>query len=393
MEELNLKQSAFNPFPWYKKMLKESPLVYDKDFLLFFGTKGAWNVFAYDDIQMILSDYETFSSEYMPMIDENPLTRGLAQSDPPFHHQMRRIVAKVFTVRAIENMKPFIEQMTNDLIDRVIDQGELDVTNDIAIPIPIQVIAKMLGIPSEDQEKFKDWSMMLIQQPTDDDGGSAFLQSQKEMSEYFLDAIEYRKQNPGEDLISLLTQAEVEGQKLTTKDLLAFCITLLVAGNETTTNLINNTMLTLAELPNIQEHLREHPEDIPKAIEEVLRYRSPVQYINRIASKDVVIRDQKIKKGDILNIWIASANRDESVFPNADQFDLNRENLKHIALGHGIHYCLGAPLARLEAKVAITTMLERMNDFRLKDDKEPIMNPITLMYSIKELPLTFQKIN
>ncbi|WP_028778961.1 cytochrome P450 [Shimazuella kribbensis] len=386
-----MERNAFNPYPWYKKLSERNPVVYDENFMQFYGTKGGWHVLRYDDVQTILSDYETFSSQVMPQIDENPLTRGIQSSDPPFHRQLRMLVAKAFTPKAINDMKPWIEQITNELIDKIIDRGEMDVTSDIAIPVPIQVIAKMIGVPFEDQAKFKEWSVTILKQPTDEEGVAVFLQCQKEMGAYFFHLIEQRKQQPKDDLVTHLIQAEVDGQKLSANDLLAFLMTLLVAGNETTTNFINNAILTFMEFPEVQEHLTSHPEDIPKALEEVLRYRSPVQYVNRVAAKDVILRGQQIKKGDHINLWIGAANRDESVFPNADQFDFNRTNLKHIAFGHGIHFCIGAPLARLQASIALKIMLERMGQFKLKDNKEPVMNPTVVVYSIKELPVTFQK--
>jgi cytochrome P450 len=387
-----LQYSAFNPFPWYKKMAKESPVIYDADYLHYHGPKGTWHVFRYDDVQRVMSDYQTFSNQYQPKIEENPSSSSLALSDPPRHKQLRMLVSDVFTPKTIANMRPWIEKITNELIDKIENNGEMDITRDIATPIPIQVIAKLLGVSPNDQEKFKKWSIMILQAPSEIEGGEeTFLRSQQEMAQYFISLFEQRKVEPKDDLISHLLQAEVEGEKLSTNDLLGFCVLLLVAGNETTTNLISSSILTFIENPEIQEYLAKHPEDIPKAIEEVLRYRSPLQYINRIAAKDVELRGQSIKKGDLINVWLGSANRDESIFPNPDQFDIHRTNLKHTAFGHGIHFCLGAPLARLEAHVALQVIFERLHQFQLKEATEPLMNPTALTYSIKELPVTFKK--
>ncbi|WP_037464235.1 cytochrome P450 [Shimazuella kribbensis] len=387
-----MKHSIANPFPWFKKMTAESPVVYDTDYEHFFGSKGTWHVFRYDDVQRVLGDYENFSAEYLPKVEESPLTKALTTNDPPYHTKLRSLVSKAFTPKAIEDMKPWIEEITNELLDKVAEQGEMDIVRDLATPVPIQVIAKMLGVPYEDREKFKYWSIILIKQPSEVEGGiEGYFLAQQEMGQYFTEMITKRQKNPTNDLISHLVQAEVDGEKLSIKELIAFCILLLVAGNETTTNLINNSLLTLTENPEVQEHLSQHPKDIGKAIEEALRFRSPVQYMTRIAAKDTQLGGQLIKKGDLLNAWIGSANRDESKFENADQFDLHRTNLRHTSFGHGIHYCLGSPLARLEANIVLRILLERFKQFQLKFDRPITMNPTALMYSIKELPVVFQK--
>lgn len=372
-------------------MSTESPIYYDKDFLHFFGAKGAWQVFRYDDVQTILYDWENFSSEYYPK-ENNTLSSAINVTDPPRHKQLRLLVSKAFTPKTIENMGPWIKEITQELLETVADKSEMDITADLATPVPIKVIAKMLGIPYSDQEKFKVWSTNIIKPPTEfEDGPEGYMRSQQEMAEYFISMIESRSGEPKDDLISQLLLAELDGEKLSTQDLLAFCITLLVAGNETTTNLISSFVYSAMENPEIQEHLYLHPEDIPNAIEESLRYRAPVQYMNRIASRDVKLGDQLIKQGDIVNAWLGSANRDESVFPKPDQFDLHRTNLKHTSFGHGIHYCMGAPLARLEAKIVLELLFSQFKELRLKDIGEPIMNETPLMYSIKTLPITFQK--
>ncbi|MXQ53017.1 cytochrome P450 [Shimazuella alba] len=387
-----MKHSFSNPFPWYNHMLKQNPVTYDEDFLHYFGAKGTWHIFRYDDVQKVFQDHETFSNEYFPKIAESPVSIAMSVTDPPRHKQLRLLISKAFTPKAIEDMKPWIEQITHELLDQVEDKGEMDVTRDLAVPIPIQVIAKLLGISHKDQDKFKKWSIMFAKQPSEVDGGAeGYFQAQKEMSEYFLRMIKFRKQEPEDDLISQLLQAEVDGEKLSANDVLAFCILLLIAGNETTTNLINNAIFTFIEHPEVQEHLIDHPEDITKAIEEVLRYRSPLQYINRIAAKDTELRGKRIKKGDFINLWMGSANRDESVFANPNEFDIHRTNLKHTAFGHGIHYCMGAPLARLEANIALRVLLGRLHQFQLKDHKQPVMNQSAVTYSIKEFPVTFQK--
>jgi cytochrome P450 len=384
-----LKHSISDPFPWYKKMSSENPVYYEKDYMHFFGSKGAWHVFRYHDVQTVLYDWENFSSEYYPKVD-NTLSAAIQVTDPPRHKQLRLLVSKAFTPKMIEDMKPWIQEITQELLDQVAAKGEMDITVDLATPIPIQVIAKMLGVPYSDRDKFKYWSTIIVKNPSESEV-EGYFRAQKEMADYFMKLLEERLQEPKEDLISHLQQVEIDGEKLSEQDLIAFFITLLVAGNETTTNLISAALYTFIENPEIQEHLYHHPEDIPKAIEEVLRYRAPVQYINRIATKDIQLGGQTIKKGDLINAWMGSANRDASVFENPDIFDLNRTNLKHTSFGHGIHFCLGAPLARLETKIVLEMLLQQFKCFQLKESKKPEMNEINMMFSIKSLPVLFQK--
>lgn len=373
-------------------MSAEKPVYYDNDYMHYFGAKGAWHVFRYKDVQTVLYDWENFSSEYFPKAD-NTLSAAIQVTDPPRHKQLRLLVSKAFTPKVIEDMKPWIQEITQELLDRVADKGEMDVTADLAVPVPIKVIAKMLGVPYKDQDKFKYWSTIIVKNPAEVEGGvNGYVQAQQEMAEYFMSLFKERLIEPKDDLISHLQQVELEGEKLSEQDLLAFCITLLVAGNETTTNLISAALYTFIENPNIQEHLFEYPEDIPTAIEEILRYRAPVQYINRIATKDIELGGQTIRKGDLVNAWMGSANRDESIFKNPDVFDLNRTNLKHTSFGHGIHFCLGAPLARLETKIVFELLFSMFKEFELKDNnKELEMNETNLMFSIKSLPVVFKK--
>jgi cytochrome P450 len=373
-------------------MSAENPVYYDNDYMHYFGAKGTWHVFRYKDVQTVLYDWENFSSEYFPKAD-NTLSAAIQVTDPPRHKQLRLLVSKAFTAKVIEDMKPWIQEITQELLEKVADKGEMDVPADLAIPVPIQVIAKMLGVPYKDQDKFKYWSTIIVKNPADVEGGvNGYFQAQQEMAEYFMSLFQERLTEPKDDLISHLQQVELEGERLSDQDLLAFCITLLVAGNETTTNLISAALYTFIENPSIQEYLYKYPENIPTAIEEILRYRAPVQYINRIATKDIELGGKTIRKGDLINAWMGSANRDESVFKNPDVFDLNRTNLKHTSFGHGIHFCLGAPLARLESKIVLELLFSKFKEIELKDSsKELEMNETNLMFSIKSLPVVFKK--
>ena len=261
----------------------------------------------------------------------------------------------------------------------------MDIIDDLSYPLPVIVIAEMLGIPQEDRERFKVWSDAVVGATHSERGDP-----QAEMSEYFLDMIQQRRREPEDDLISALLDAQIDGQHLNQRELLGFCILLLVAGNETTTNLIGNALLCFDEHPEVMEQLRSEPELVPGAIEEVLRYRSPVQFMYRRAVADITIRDQEIRTGQMVLAWIGSANRDEAQFPDPDRFDIRRTPNRHIAFGHGIHFCLGAPLARLEAKIALTILLERLHEIKRVPDIPLEATGSNVVYGVKHLPITFR---
>jgi cytochrome P450 len=252
------------------------------------------------------------------------------------------------------------------------------------------VIAELLGIPAADRDRFKQWSDAVVtggRQRTQKDA-----HPQREMAQYLAQIIESRRLHPAEDLISRLLTATVDGKSLTVEEILGFAVLLLVAGNETTTNLIGNTLLCLNEFPEQQEYLRSHAGSWPGAIEEALRFRSPVQSMFRVAALDTDIRGQHIKAGDRVIAWIGSANRDEEQFPHAGQFDIGRSPNKHIAFGFGAHFCLGAPLARLEAQTALQMLVNPARSIRVHHiaPLEPWSSSI--VYGVKHLNVTFEEV-
>ena len=383
--------SSIHPFPYYYEMQKERPVFFDPDYALNWGHKGVWHVFRYEDVVRVLKDYETFTSEGAPKVEESPLSIGISQTDPPRHTSLRKIVTKAFVPRVINKMEPWIRQVSEELLDKVLDQGEMEFVDDFAIPIPVRVITRMMGVPANDVKQVNEWANLIMLNPDEVEGGpEGFFRAQQEMGEFFKGLIEERKQNLKDDLISDLIRAEVDGEKLGDEDLLSFCMVLLIAGNETTTNLLGNTIYTLTEHPEIQDHLLEHPEDIPKVVEESLRYRSPVQSLFRVATKDVEIAGQKIKQGEYVVAWLGSANHDPSVFPNPEKFDIERDNSSKVSFGHGIHYCVGAPLATLEANVALQVIFSKIKQIRIKPGVKVERFPSTMMYGLKKLPITFQ---
>jgi cytochrome P450 len=356
-------------------------------------------VYCYDDVKRIMMDWHTFSSELrklqqvqLPEDGRRLRDSSLIGNDPPRHKQLRDLVSRAFTPKAVANLEPRIGQIANDLLDPVISTGHMDFVCDFSDPLPVIVIAEMLGIPTEDRAMFKRWSDDLIGESGDVDS----LQTEQEiarrrasldgMDDYFRKIIDARRKNPRNDLISGLVQAEIEGQQLTEDDLLAFCDLLLIAGNVTTTNLLGNAVLCLTEHPDQLAQLRQDTGLLPSAIEEVLRFESPVQALSRITAADVEIRGESIPAGALVMAFLGSANRDETVFPQADQFDVARDPNPNLAFGMGIHFCLGAPLARLESRVALRVLFERVRDWEIVDSKA-ISFTKGFLHGVTRLPL------
>jgi cytochrome P450 len=367
-----LRRDPLTPFPWYAAMRASAPVLQDP-------STSTWQLFRYADVQRALSDYESFSSQ---LGGHDALSQSLISTDPPRHRQLRALVTQAFTPRAVENLAPRVQAITDELLDQVADRGEFDLVRDLAYPLPVIVISELLGVPAEERDKFKDWSDKITGN-LDGLGQRA----QQEMAAYFSAAVEERRPAPHNDLVSALLRAQVEGEHLSLPELLGFCVLLLVAGNETTTNLIGNAILCFDETPGVYDQLRGQPGLLPNAIEEVLRYRSPVQSMFRVVAKRTALGDHHLEPGQSVLAWIGSANRDGDVFPEPDRFDIYRTPNKHIAFGHGIHFCLGAPLARLEARIALETLLRRLPNLRCVGDVSLEPQESFIVYGVKSLPV------
>ena len=359
---------------------------------------GGWQVFRYADVSRVLSEHATFSSDARRMAqlegsqgDADPLGSSILQMDPPRHRQLRNLVSQAFTPRMVAQLEPRITAITNELLDHVAAAGELDVVRDLAYPLPVTVIAELLGIPAELREDFKRWSDAFVagDQGLAEEERRALFQEVQSMYGYFTQVLEERRQHPQNDLVSALLVASVDGQRLSTVALLGFCGLLLVAGNETTTNLLGNMILCFDEHPDVVDRLRANRALVPGTIEETLRYYSPVKGMSRITTTETILGDQRIGPDQIIIAWIGSANRDEAEFPDADRFDIEREPNRHVAFGRGIHFCLGAPLARLEAKVALNAMLDRLpGRWQVADVPLEMINSFILL-GVKKLPMTW----
>jgi cytochrome P450 len=379
-------EHPLDPFPHYERMRQAAPVFHDDQ-------SGSWHVFRYDDVQRVLSEYARFSSR---MGGDDPSETGqlfassLITADPPRHRQLRSLVTQAFTPKAVDALAPRISRLTDELLDGLAALGSADLIQELAYPLPVIVISELMGVPAEDRDRFKHWSDVVVSQTRAGAVNEDQHLTNVEMTEYFLNLIEQRRSRPGKDLISNLLSAEIDGQKLNVAELLGFCSLLLVAGNETTTNLIGNAVLCLTEVPGTIERLRQEPALLPQAIEEVLRFRSPVQSMYRVTVADTTLGDVRIPAGAPLVAWIGSANRDERQFERPAQFDVDRSQNRHLAFGHGIHFCLGAPLARLEARIALSAMLSRLPGLALAPGARLERMDSTIVYGLKALPASWQ---
>lgn len=371
-----------NPYPHYAHMRATTPVHFNP-------TLKVWEVYGYHDIQAVLGDAKTFSSD---------LSDGkmMVFMDPPRHTQFRRLVARAFTSKVIADLEPGVQAITDALLDRVQAAGRMDLVTDLAFALPVTVIAELLGLPAADHERFKQWSIPAIRAAEMELMGLVpapeLVQAVDALDAYLAELIAARRDRPRADLVSALLAAEVDGERLTLQEVASTCRLLLIAGFETTTNLIGNTLQLLLAHPEALAQLRADPELVPAAIEEALRFNTPFLFFARIATRDVVLGGQLIKAGQQVMTFNASGNRDEAAFPHADRFDITRSANRHLSFGHGIHYCLGAGLGRLEARVAISTLLRRFGGLRLEEGRaaEPLASVV--LFGFSSLPVRFSKV-
>jgi len=370
-----------DPYARYARMRATTPVHFNPDLQL-------WEIFGYHDIQAVLGDPATFSSDISAL-------QTMVTMDPPRHTQLRKLVARAFTNKLIAALEPRVREITVKLLDRVENAGRMDIIGDLAFPLPIAVISELLGLPPDDRNKFKQWSIPAIKAAEMELQGQVpepqFVEAVAQLEQYLEALIVERRRDPGEDLISGLATANVDSECLTMQEITSTCRLLLIAGFETTTNLIGNTAQLLLAHPASLDAVIDEPELLPSAIEEALRYNSPFQFFLRRATLDVTIGGQSIRAGQRVLTINASGNRDEAAFPDADRFDVRRSPNRHLSFGHGIHYCLGAGLGRLEAKVALETLLRRFPDVR-PDTAVRSAEPLSavVLYGWRSLPVQFR---
>ena len=350
---------------------------------------SAWVVSRYRDIDTILRDHRRFSSDFEHRTlsrrrqgQLNPaVDKSLLFVNPPDHTRLRALVSKAFTPKTIETMNLRVRQIMSELLDQIPDPASFDLMQAIAEPLPVIVIAELLGVPPKDRAQFKVWSdqrARTLEPSITTRERDMAAEAGKALSAYFLGIINERRIHPQNDLISALVTAEEKGDKLTEDEMVVMLRLLLVAGNETTTNLIGNGMLALLQHPDQLQLLRRQPNLMSSAIEELLRYDAPVQTDIRTALEDVELGGKSIRKGQGVILLIGSANRDPEIYHEPDRLDLTRNETSHIAFGRGIHHCLGAPLARLEGRVAFEMLLERFEDIHVLTDRPQFKGHVVL---------------
>jgi cytochrome P450 len=362
----------------------------------------AWLFTRYDDAVQILKDDERFTKNLqslspedyaaiMPEKEMNLISKQMLSSDPPDHTRLRSIVSKAFTPQMIDNLQDDIQRITDDLIDRILDKGSMETIADFAFPLPIIVISQMLGIPENDHSLFKKWSSDFIESANNRNKLKEVFPSIQAFGRYIDELIAERRKHPGTDLISMLIQAHDSGDKLTAEELSSTIWLLIVAGHETTVNLIGNGLLALLENPDQMQLWRNDPALVQTGIEELLRYYSPVEIAtSRWARVDFAWHGKQVRKGDLIFVGLAAANRDPEQFENPDRLDITRKKNKHFAFGNGIHFCLGAPLARLEGRIALSTLLRRMPNLRIDTASGELQwRSGILMRGLERLPVTW----
>jgi cytochrome P450 len=357
-----------------------------------------WQVLGHPEATAVLSDPAVFSSDLsalQPDQDDFALFRrgNIVNMDPPRHRTLRTLVSQAFTPRVVAGLEPRIATLTTELLDRA---GErFDLVDALAYPLPVIVIAELLGIPTSDQPVFRSWADVLLNQDVDVDAAvgdveqavAAVAPTMHEMNAYFLDHIRRRRADSGDDLTSKLVRAEVDGERLADEEIVGFVALLLLAGHITTTATLGNTVLCFQENPDAVAEVRADPTLLPAAIEEVLRLRTPFPRVGRMTRVETEVGGVHLPAGQVVLPWLAATNRDGRVFAEPNRFDLHRRPNPHLTFGHGIHFCLGAPLARLEARVALRLLLERYRDIEVADD-EPVeqYNPWS-MVAVARLPV------
>lgn len=364
---------------------------------------GAASVFRHSDCESILRDPVTWSNVFPQQnIPEQNSDGGdffgppgMISTDPPEHSRLRGLVNVAFTPRIIRQRESRMQQIADELVEDAVAKGTVDLVEALTYPLPTMVIAEIIGIPKTDRAQFKQWSdeivatlgQGLIGQPPGPDEIDAAVKRREEMSVYFDRLADLRRAEPLEDLLSGLVHAKVDGQQLDSDELLSMLTLLLVAGNETTTTLIGNCVVTLLEHPDQLERLRADPSLIPSAVEEVLRFSSPVQVDPRCATRDLELHGEKISKDQIVLCWLGAANRDADIFERPEEFDIGRENNRHLAFGFGTHFCLGSNLARLEAQSALRALLEKTHAFELATETPLPLHPSFVFRSFTKIPL------
>jgi cytochrome P450 len=378
-----------NPYPLFNLLRENAPVFYWEEW-------GIWFLTRYEDCNNLLRDNRLGRGEITgyPKSQQalwEMMSKWMLTQDPPDHTRLRGLVHKAFTPRIVEMMRGEIQTITDGLLDKVQADGRMDIIADLAYPLPVTVIARMFDVPEKDYALFHGWSNALARSLDYTDDERVYLNASKaaeEFTAYLQELVAGRRDNLGQDLLSALIQAKEAGDSLTELELFATCTLLLTAGHETTINLIGNGTLALLRHPEQMARLQENPGLMKTAVEELLRYDSPVQATGRVVYADVEVGGYTLTPRHQVNFMLGAANRDPARFENPNKLDLSRQPNPHLAFGSGIHYCLGAPLARLEGQIAFATLLRRMPNLCLETDSPKYRDNFTLR-GLESLPVSF----
>ncbi|PZW31123.1 cytochrome P450 PksS [Thermosporothrix hazakensis] len=392
-----------DPIRFYKQLREQGPII---DLGEYPSIGKFWLLTRYEDAIALLKDPHPFTRDRLKLLspEEKEQTtryhsaleqyvlqrRDMLAVDPPDHTRLRKLVAKAFTPRMIEQMRPRMQQIVDELINAVEDKGKIELISEFAYPLPITVICEMLGIPARDRQQFRHWTQLLIVPPQKPEEFAALNAPLEEFISYIQRLIEEKHQNPGDDIISVLVQAREQEDKLSENELISSIFLLIVAGHETTVNLIANGVLELLLHPDQLQLLQQDPSLLPSTIEELLRYTGPIFAAgSHWAMEDTTLYGKQIRKGDIVLVGLTAANLDPDVFEHPEKLDITREENKHVAFGKGIHVCLGAPLARQESQIAIGTLIRRLPHLRLAVPPEQLVWSGSKFRALRSLPLEF----
>lgn len=376
---------------WLAGQQPEEPVRFD-------DATGMWHVYGYRDAQHILAEPATFSSHTGRLVPEaNDFSEGgLTQLDPPRHTQLRKLVNQAFTPRVVAGLEPRIRTIAEELLD-VAGPDRIDLVEEFAYPLPVIVIAELLGVPAEDRELFRRWVDKMLSNSSEfslrertteqEEAMQESMRHFEEMAEYIRGHAASRREQPRDDLLTKLVEAEVDGERLTDQEVVNFATLLLIAGHITTTMLVGNTVLCLDAHPAEQERVRADRSLVPHAIEETLRMLSPFPVTARVTNTEVELSGRTIPPEQLVMVWVAAANRDPEKFSNPHAFDPDRDPNPHLAFGRGIHFCVGAPLARLEGRIATNLLLDRYPDMRCDPEDPPTFLPTPNMVGTNRLPL------
>jgi len=376
-----------DPYPTYRALRDHAP-VYRNE------TLGFWAVSRYADVVAAFKDPLTFSNAEGVSLERSSAGKASALAsflamDPPRHDQMRALVSRGFTPRRVADLEPRIRALTTEHIDAFVTTGQCDAIQDLAAKLPMDVVSELLGVPPADRDPLRHWAdTVLHREEGRADPPPAAIEATGKLIAYFRELVAQRQQRPGTDLASALLAAELDGERLAESDVIAFLFLMIIAGNETTTKLIGNALYWLWKHPRERQRVRRDPSLIPSWVEETLRYDGSTQMLARAVTRDVELHGQPLRAGDRLLLLIGAANRDERVFPDPDTYDILRDTSQHVAFGKGTHFCLGASLARLEARIALEAIQARLPDFEI-DASRLVRVHSANVRGFASMPITF----